>query len=161
MEVVKKNRALTEDFTKLHLELEKEGIFEVSYTHSFLRTMEFILLFAFAIALLQWQNCVARFIGSIMFGLAGGRAAYLGHELGHLSYSGNPKFDRIVHAVTYGKINILNALTFCPFVYGLNKMFYLLQLLQYSLPILLFYPLLKVTDNFYESSLRLGCHLCS
>ena len=42
--VLKRNRDLTEDFTKLHLELEREGAFEPSYVQGFIRITELFVL---------------------------------------------------------------------------------------------------------------------
>lgn len=101
--VLKKNRALTEDFTKLYLELEQEGFFEPSYVHNILRFTELIVMAAVGYALIQCENYVAIIIGSILLGLMQGRSGWMQHESGHLSLSGNPKLDRIFHALFFGK----------------------------------------------------------
>lgn len=101
---LKKNRALTEDFTKLYLELEREGLFEPSYIHIILRSAELFLLAAIGYMLLQCQNIVAKFIGIFFFALMQGRVGWLQHESGHRSLSGNPKFDRLFHAIMLGLI---------------------------------------------------------
>lgn len=101
--MLKKNRALTEDFTKLYLELENEGFFEPSYTHNILRFMELLVMAAVGYALIQCQNILAKVIGSVLIGLMQGRSGWMQHESGHLSLSGSPKLDRIFHAIFFGK----------------------------------------------------------
>lgn len=102
-DVLKKNRALSEDFTKLYLELQNEGMFEPSYTHNILRLIEVIVMCAFGCALLQWRSNLAKFIGSVLIGLSQGRSGWLQHESGHNSISGNPKIDKVFHALSFGK----------------------------------------------------------
>lgn len=101
--MLKKNRALTEDFTKLYLELENEGFFKPSYTHNILRFVELLIMAAIGYALIQCQNNLAKVIGSVLIGLTQGRSGWMQHESGHLSLSGNPKLDRIFHALFFGK----------------------------------------------------------
>lgn len=101
--VLKRNRALTEDFTKLYLELDREGYFKPSYLQAFLRMAELFVLAAIGYVLLQSQNFTVSSIGIVFLGFAQGRCAYLTHELGHYSYTGNPKIDRILHSITDGK----------------------------------------------------------
>lgn len=101
--VLEKNRILTEDFTKLYLELEKEGLFEPSYKHMFLRTVEVILMFLVGYRLLWFQNIFAKLVGIVLFGVAQGRCGWLQHECGHRSLSGNPKLDRLIHVLFIGK----------------------------------------------------------
>lgn len=100
--VIKKNRALTEDFNKLYLELEEEGLFEPSYTHIILRLVELLVMTAAGVALIQCQSYLAKFIGSVLIGLVRGRSGWMQHESGHMSLSGNPKMDRILHALLIG-----------------------------------------------------------
>lgn len=101
--VLKKNRALSEDFTKLYLELENEGMFEPSYTHNILRFVELIVMATVGYMLIQCESKFAIVIGSILIGLVQGRSGWMQHESGHLSLSGNPKLDRIFHALFFGK----------------------------------------------------------
>ncbi len=101
--MLKKNRALTEDFTNLYLELEKEGLFEPSYTHNILRFIELLVMAAAGYVLIQCQSIFAKVIGSVLIGLMQGRSGWMQHESGHLSLSGNPKLDRILHALFFGK----------------------------------------------------------
>lgn len=107
--VLKKNRALTEDFTKLYLELEKEGMFEPSYTHNILRVLELVVIGVVGYALLQWQSVFAKIIGSVLIGLMQGRSGWMQHESGHNSISGKPKVDRILHALFFGKHNTFSS----------------------------------------------------
>ncbi|XP_037032122.1 acyl-lipid (8-3)-desaturase-like isoform X3 [Bradysia coprophila] len=100
--VIKKNRALTEDFNKLYLELEQEGLFEPSYTHNILRLVELLVMTAAGVALIQCQSYLAKFIGSVFIGIVRGRSGWMQHESGHMSLSGNPRMDRIFHALLLG-----------------------------------------------------------
>lgn len=100
--VLKKNRALTEDFTNLYLEFEREGLFEPSYTHIALRMVELIVMASVGYALIQRQSILANIIGSVLIGLVQGRSGWMQHESGHMSLSGSPKWDRIFHALFFG-----------------------------------------------------------
>lgn len=100
--VLKKNRALTEDFTNLYLELEREGMFKPSYTHIVLRFVELIVMASVGYALVQRQSLLANIIGAILIGLVQGRSGWMQHESGHLSLSGSPKWDRVFHALFFG-----------------------------------------------------------
>lgn len=100
--VLKKNRLLTEDFTKLYLELESEGLFNPSYTHIFLRFAELFLMWFAGYGLLQFENYVVKFIGIVLIGLMQGRCGWVQHEGGHRSLSGNSRHDRLLQAATIG-----------------------------------------------------------
>lgn len=100
--VLKKNRALTEDFTKLYLELEEEGMFKPSYTHIIFRFVELLIMASVGYALIQCQSYFANFIGGVLIGLVQGRSGWIQHESGHMSLSGNPKVDRVLHAIFFG-----------------------------------------------------------
>ncbi|KAG4079795.1 hypothetical protein HA402_014926 [Bradysia odoriphaga] len=100
--VRKKNQALSEDFTKLYLELEREGLFKPSYVHNILRMAELFVIAALGYSLLQWQNSGAQLMGIFLIGLVQGRSGWIQHESGHHSVSGNPYFDRFFHAVIFG-----------------------------------------------------------
>lgn len=109
--MLKKNRALTEDFTKLYLELEKEGLFKPSYTHNIMRVAELFVIAAVGYMLLQRENVAAKITGIILIGLMQGRIGWIQHESGHVSVSGNAKFDRFFHAIIFGKCvssNLIN-----------------------------------------------------
>lgn len=94
---------MSDDFTKLYLELEREGLFEPSYIHNVLRMVELFMMAALGYYLLQWQNSGAKLLGIALIGLMQGRSGWIQHESGHHSFSGNPKFDRFFHAVIFGK----------------------------------------------------------
>lgn len=98
--ILEKNRRLTEDFTKLHYELEREGYFKPSYMHAFLRVMELFVLAAIGLGLFFHDM---KLIGIFVITLSRGRTAFLQHEIGHLAYSGNPKVDRLVQVFLQGK----------------------------------------------------------
>lgn len=102
-EVMEKNRILTKDFTKLYLELEREGLFEPSYTHIFFRVVEVLVMMFVGYRLLWFQNNLAKLIGIVLIGLTQGRFGWLQHECGHNSLSGNPKLDRLFHILFIGK----------------------------------------------------------
>lgn len=101
--MLKKNRALTEDFNKLYLELESEGYFKPSYTHNILRFIELIVMVAIGYKLILCESTFLICVGSILIGLAQGRSGWMQHESGHLSLTGIPKLDRIFHAIFFGK----------------------------------------------------------
>jgi fatty acid desaturase len=101
-EKLKKNRALTEDFTKLYLELEKEGMFKPSYIQNVLRLVELVAMGALGYFLIQSQFYFVKFIGILLIALVQGRSGWIQHESGHHSFSGNPKFDRLFHSIIFG-----------------------------------------------------------
>lgn len=103
-ETVKKNRGLTEDFTKLYVELESNGYFEPSYVQAFVRLAEIFVLFGVGFYLVCTSHSILiRLIGIAVFTLSRARASFFVHELGHYSYTGNPKVDRIVDVTVHGK----------------------------------------------------------
>lgn len=69
---------------------------------AFLRVMELFVLGAIGYTLLQWQNYFVRIFGIVFVVFAQLRCMYVVHEMGHYSYSGNPKVDRIFQAITDG-----------------------------------------------------------
>lgn len=101
--MLKKNRNLTKDFTELHLELERDGYFKPSYLHAFIRLMEVVIFLGVGGAMVFNQSFVIKLLGTFFITLARIRGAFLVHELGHYSYSGNSKIDRIVCALLHGK----------------------------------------------------------
>lgn len=101
--ILNKNRSLTEDFTKLYLELEKEGYFEPSYVQAFLRLMELFVLTGIGLVLLNNQYFVMKLFGVFFITVMRVRGAFLTHEQGHYSYIGNPKVERVIHSITDGK----------------------------------------------------------
>ncbi|XP_037036807.1 acyl-lipid (8-3)-desaturase-like isoform X3 [Bradysia coprophila] len=98
-DVLKKNRSLTEDFTKLHLELEREGYFDPSYMQSLVRLME--MLFWAVVGLMLYYN-QKHLLGVIALTLARIRTGFMVHELGHNSYTGSPKVDRVLGIILQG-----------------------------------------------------------
>lgn len=102
-EVLIKNRALTEDFTKLYLELESEGFFRPCYIHIILRTIELILMGFVGWGFLQCPNYVTKCVGVFLIGLTQGRSGWLQHETGHNSFCGYPMLDRFFHVIFFGK----------------------------------------------------------
>lgn len=99
---LQKNRALSEDFTKLHLELEREGLFKPSYIHTILRVTELLLMAGVGFYLLQRQHSVAKFVGIFLIGLVQGRFGWIQHDSGHHALTGNPKLDRFLQTIFIG-----------------------------------------------------------
>ncbi|XP_037039828.1 acyl-lipid (8-3)-desaturase-like [Bradysia coprophila] len=109
-ETVKKNRGLTEDFTKLYIELESKGYFEPSYLQAFIRLAEVFVWFGIGFYLVCVSQTTAfKLIGVALITLSRARASFFVHELGHYSYSGSPKIDRIVDVTVHGLIIGLSA----------------------------------------------------
>ncbi len=104
---MKKNRALTEDFTKLYVELEKEGFFKPSYTHNVLRILDVLTIWYVGYLLLQWPSILAKGVAIFLIGLSQGRGAWVAHECGHYSFCGNPKIDRLIQIFTTGKFDLI------------------------------------------------------
>jgi len=102
-EKLKRHQALTEDFTKLYLELEKEGMFKPSYLHNIYRIFEIIAIGYVGYLLLFSQSYLVKFLGCLLLGLAQGRSGWIQHESGHHSLTGNPRADRLIHAITLGE----------------------------------------------------------
>ncbi|KAJ6635865.1 Acyl-lipid (8-3)-desaturase [Pseudolycoriella hygida] len=100
--VLRKNRSLTEDLTKLYLELEHEGAFEPCYVQAFIRFVEPFLLAGIGISLFYDPRYPIQALGIMFMVLGRGRAALLMHELGHYSFSGNPKVDQAFQAIFDG-----------------------------------------------------------
>ncbi|ODM92744.1 Fatty acid desaturase 2 [Orchesella cincta] len=101
-EKAKRHRAMTEDFTKLYLELEKEGMFKPSYIHHVYRIVELFGIAYIGYLLLFSQSYMIKLLGCALIGLAQGRSGWVQHESGHHSMTGNPKVDRILHALLFG-----------------------------------------------------------
>ncbi len=102
-EKAQRHKALTEDFTKLYLELEKEGMFKPSYVHNVYRIAEIIAIAYVGYLLLFSQSYIVKFFGCALLGLAGGRIGWVQHEGGHHSLTGIPKVDRVLQDIIFGK----------------------------------------------------------
>ena len=98
----KRHQALTDDFAKLYVELEKEGLFKPSYLHVIYRILEAIALFYIALLLIWSPSILRQLSGCFLFALAQGRCGWIQHEAGHNSLTTNPKIDRILQAITTG-----------------------------------------------------------
>lgn len=110
-DIAEKNRILTEDFTKLYLEFDNEGLFEPSYWHIFVRIVEVLVLGFAGYSLLCCQNFVAKCVGTIILGFAQGRCGWIQHETGHHSWTGNPRLDRFLQVIFVGKHHHSSSLT--------------------------------------------------
>jgi len=102
-EKARRHLALNEDFTKLYLELEKEGMFEPAYLHNFLRILEIIGIALLGYFCLFSGSYLVKFFGVVLIALAQGRSGWMQHESGHRSLTGKPNADRCLHAVIFGK----------------------------------------------------------
>ncbi|CAL8112317.1 unnamed protein product [Orchesella dallaii] len=101
--VQEKNKQLTDDFTKLYLELKAEGLFKPSYFHTVYRILEMVMLAAVGLFLItQTSNFLVKSLGCIFLSLGQIRALGVMHETGHLSLTGNPKWDRLIQAFAHG-----------------------------------------------------------
>ncbi len=98
-----KNRILTEDFTKLFLELKSEGLFEPSYLHILLRIIDVLITGLVGYFLFCCHNSIIKAIGLVIIGVTQGRCGWIQHEGGHLSLTGNPKLDRFIQNIFIGK----------------------------------------------------------
>jgi len=102
-EIQAKNKVLTEDFTKLYLELKAEGLFEPSYSHIFYRMTEMIILLVLGLYIvIQYSNPWIKFLGCFVLSMAQGRAGWIMHEGGHLSLTGKPRIDRLIQVFCVG-----------------------------------------------------------
>jgi len=102
-ETLKRHKALTEDFQKLHKELLDEGLFKPSIPHVIYRIVELILFATVGIYLISLNSSpLVTALGIISFGLFQGRSGWLMHEGGHHSLTGIPKVDRFIQSVVYG-----------------------------------------------------------
>ena len=95
---------LSEDFIRLHNELDKEGYFRPSVRHVCYRLLELVFLAATGLYLVQsGGNSIGwKALGIFSFALFQGRAGWLMHEAGHCSLTGNTKVDRILLVVIMG-----------------------------------------------------------
>ncbi|CAL8109765.1 unnamed protein product [Orchesella dallaii] len=100
--MAKRHKALTEDFTKLYLELEREGMFKPSYIHGLYRIVELFGLAYIGYLLLFSESYIVKLIGCVFLGLAQGRSGWVQHEGGHHSLTGIPNLDRMLHAIVFG-----------------------------------------------------------
>lgn len=90
---------LTKDFVDLRNQLEKEGFFDVSYTHVAYRIAEIIALEYAGFSLIFSGLPI---FGLMLIGLATGRSGWLMHEGGHNSLTGNITLDHIMQVIIYG-----------------------------------------------------------
>ncbi|CAL8112289.1 unnamed protein product [Orchesella dallaii] len=104
-ETLTRNKALTEDFTNLYLELKAEGLFEPSYSHVAYRFTEMLLLILLGLYLLTgYSNFWVKFLGCLIFSMGKIRLSWTMHESSHYSLLGNPKYDRKLQSYFLGII---------------------------------------------------------
>ncbi|CAL8112297.1 unnamed protein product [Orchesella dallaii] len=102
-EIQTRNNVLTEDFTKLYLELKAEGLFHPSYFHVAWRLIEMLFLgFLGFYVITHHSNHWIKILGCFILAMAQGRAGWLMHEGGHFSLTGNPKVDRSLQVYIMG-----------------------------------------------------------
>ncbi|CAL8122104.1 unnamed protein product [Orchesella dallaii] len=98
-----KNKALTEDFTKLYKELKAEGIFDPSYTHITYRIVELLVFTVVGLYIItQYPNTLGKCFGVIVLSMAQGRAIWIFHEGGHYSLTGNVSIDKRIQIYSSG-----------------------------------------------------------
>jgi len=56
----------------------------------------------FSYWLISSPSYFVKFLGIVLLGIVQGRTGWIQHESGHLSFTGNPKFDRFFHAIIFG-----------------------------------------------------------
>ncbi|CAL8112301.1 unnamed protein product [Orchesella dallaii] len=101
--ILTKNKALTEDFTTLYLELKAEGLFEPSYSHMAYRLTEMLLLVLLGLYFITgYSHFWIKVMGCLFFSLGQIRLTWIMHEGGHHSLTGNPKHDRKLQSYLYG-----------------------------------------------------------
>jgi fatty acid desaturase len=97
-------KEMTEDFRKLHDEAEKEGLFEPVYFRNFLVVLEVTLVMALGgWIVMSNEGLLMKALGAMVVGLGMGRMGLLQHECGHNSVSGDPKTDKMLQNIFYGK----------------------------------------------------------
>ncbi|CAL8112227.1 unnamed protein product [Orchesella dallaii] len=98
-----RNQSLTEDFTKLYLELKAEGLFEPSYSHVAYRLTEMLLFILLGLYFLtQYSHFWIKVFGCLIFSTGQIRLTWIMHEGGHYSLTGNPKYDRKLQNFFWG-----------------------------------------------------------
>ena len=98
------HKTLSEDFIRLHSQLEKEGYFRPSILHVSYRLLELAALAFLGIYGIRGGDSLAwKVMGIVFLGLFQGRSASLLHECGHYSLTGKTKVDRLLLRVLGGE----------------------------------------------------------
>jgi len=107
-EIIEKNRRLTNDFAKLFVDLQKEGIFEPSYWRIFSRAIECIAIWAMAYYMFCDPNrgLIKSSLACLLVAVGAGQGGWLMHEGGHHSLTGRPKIDRFLSSLFLGRANV-------------------------------------------------------
>lgn len=93
------NPELLKDFAELRRQFEKEGYFDPSPVHIFLRLLELLVMHVIGIYLIGWSSW--RYLGLIIFSIANGRVGWFMHECGHGSMTGNLKVDKFMQEIAF------------------------------------------------------------
>ncbi|CAL8085966.1 unnamed protein product [Orchesella dallaii] len=104
--------ALTKDFQALAAELESEGLMDPNPRWFINRFLQSLLMFSCGIILSFWfgdRSLILRAVSVVLMTLGAGQYLWLGHEGGHNSVTGNPKFDRAVQKFSFGFVFGLSA----------------------------------------------------
>eukprot|EP00744_Colponema_vietnamica_P001061 GILI01001805.1.p1 GENE.GILI01001805.1~~GILI01001805.1.p1 ORF type:complete len:415 (+),score=133.48 GILI01001805.1:146-1390(+) len=100
---------LSREYAKFRRELEIEGWFKPSISHSVYRSFEIIFIFALAVFLLT-VNAKMFFIPAAMLaGIGTGRSGWWMHEGGHVSITGNFKVDHRLQEFFFGVGSAMSA----------------------------------------------------
>ena len=94
------NQEMLADFRKLREKMVEKGFFDPDYMHVYLRLVEIAFYYGLGIFLIPYNIFAALFMMSMSYG----RAAWLGHEAGHNSLTGNMTIDRAIQHMTYGGV---------------------------------------------------------
>lgn len=80
-------------------------MFKPSPGHMVYRVMELIVLGYLSYWIVNsTSNLFVIFLGSALWGIVQGRTGWVQHECGHHSFTGIPKYDRILQVVIFGKL---------------------------------------------------------
>lgn len=91
---------LDADFREFRQQLQREGWFKADPLHIAYRAVEIIAMFAFGAYLLMQTNLTLPAL--IVLGIAQGRCGWLMHEGGHVSLTGNSRYDIRLQEFFYG-----------------------------------------------------------
>jgi len=100
---VSAKKELVADFRKLFKDLKAEGWFKPSMGEVVYRISEVLLIFSLGFYfLLSYPGLVMKALGILLIGISQGRCGWLMHEGGHVSLTGNIKWDHRLQAIIYG-----------------------------------------------------------
>lgn len=95
---------MTKDFVELLNQVEEEGLFKPVYFRNFLVVVEVTFTMCLgAYIVMNNAGFLWKVLGAIITGIGMGRMGLLQHECGHNSVTGNPKKDKFLQNIFYGK----------------------------------------------------------